>query len=157
MQFEIADIQRYLQRFYRTSRYLITPFGYPITFNDSIGPAGAATASQVRMVNIQANADFLLIGVAHYFPTSTDLSIQDKLVGDVTIDFRESGSKEPFTDSPVMLENYSFNGINVRELDYPRFLAGGTNIEATIRNLGDQAFSGGLSVYLNGFLVRVFN
>lgn len=155
MQFQIADIQRFLQRFYGSSRFLVTPFAYPIAFNTSIGAAGTATAKIPRSVNIQANADFLLTGVAHYFPANAYAF--GKLVGAITIDFRESGSKEPFTDSPVMLENYSYNGVNVRELDYPRFLAGGTNVEATIENVGDQTFADGLNVLMNGFLVRVFN
>lgn len=157
MQYSMGDIQRYVQRFYGTSRLYITPFGIPVPFLSSIGALGQAGATQRQTINIQANADFLLTGVSHYFPQDPGQSYLDKTVGSITVDFRESGSKEPFTDSPVMLENYSYNGINERDRDFLRFLAGGTNVTVDIANVGDQTFSDGLMIMLNGFLVRVFN
>lgn len=155
MQYSITDIQRFVQRFYGTARLLVTPFGYPVLFDANLDPATSLTYT--RSINIQANADFVLTDVAYKVIETQD--VENKMVCSASIIFRESGSKEPFTDTPVALENYAFNGIAQRPLDYPRFLAGASNIECTLilRNVAEQTFPDGIEVMLNGFLVRVFN
>jgi hypothetical protein len=153
MRYQIEDIQNYLRRFYGTARLLVQPFGYPIAFNENI----TSGTSFLRNVNIQANADFLLTGVSYQVLQSTFNNVGDKQVAIATIDFRESGSKEPFTDLPVFLENYAENGIGSRNVDFPRFLAGGSNVECRLANIGPDAYASGIDVMLHGLLVRVFN
>lgn len=148
MRYTIEDIQRYARRFYGPNSILVTPFGYPVSFTDVTVP---------QSIQIQANADFLLFGVRYRALIAS--SITNKVASFLTLSVRESGSKEPFTDSPVILENYAGNSIGERELDYPRFLAGGSNVELTLADpFGDATdYSDGLEIFLSGTMVRVFN
>lgn len=148
MRYTIEDIQRYTRRFYGQNSILVTPFGYPIFF---------ASVSVPQTIQIQANADFLMFSAR--FRSAAPTSIANKAAATLALQIRESGSKEPFTDSPVCLENYAGNSIGSRELDYPRFLAGGSTVELTLTNpFSDQNdYSDGLEIYLSGTMVRVFN
>jgi len=148
MRYTIDDIQRYTRRFYGQNSILVTPFGYPIFFSDVAIP---------KTIQIQANADFLLFGVRYRVPNPS--SITNKVISTLALEVRESGSKEPFTDSPVVLENYAGNSVGGRELDYPRFLAGGSTVEFTLTDpFSDQAtYTNGLELYLSGTMIRVFN
>lgn len=148
MRYTIDDIQRYLRRFYGQNSILVTPFGYPVFFTNIAIP---------QTIQIQANADFLLLGVRYRVLDPT--SIQNKVASSLALVARESGSKEPFTDTPVILENYAANSMGSRELDYPRFLAGGSSVEFTLANTFSDAhdYDNGLEIYLTGTMVRVFN
>lgn len=148
MRYTIEDIQRYTRRFYEDNSLLVTPFGYPVPFTDVTIP---------QNIQIQANADFLLFSVRYKVLNPT--SIVNKPASFLALSIRETGSKEPFTDSPVVLENYASNAIGTRELDYPRFLAGGSTVEFTLSNPYSDAtdYDGGLELYLSGTMVRVFN
>lgn len=148
MRYTIDDIQRYTRRFYGDNSILITPYGYPVFFSNIAVP---------QSIQIQANADFLLFGVRYRVPDPS--SITNKVASTLTLEVRESGSKEPFADSPVILENYAGNSIGGRELDYPRFLAGGSTVEFTLANpfLDAGSYANGLELLLSGTMIRVFN
>lgn len=148
MRYTIDDIQRYTRRFYGPNSILVTPFGYPVFFSNIAIP---------QTIQIQANADFMLFGVRYRVLDPT--SITNKAASALTLVARESGSKEPFSDTPVILENYASNSIGARELDYPRFLAGGSTVEFTLANTFSDAhdYSSGLELYLSGVMIRVFN
>lgn len=148
MRYTIDDIQRYTRQFYGQNSILVTPFGYPVFFTDIAIP---------QTIQIQANADFLLFGVRYRVVDPS--SIVNKAASALTLVVRESGSKEPFTDTPVILENYARNAIGGRELDYPRFLAGGSDVQFTLANTFGDAhnYDNGLELYLTGTMIRVFN
>lgn len=148
MRYTIADIQRYTRRFYGGNPILVTPFGYPVQFADITIP---------QTIQIQANADFLLFSTR--FRVLTPTSITNKVASTLALGVRESGSKEPFTDSPVMLDNYAGNSIGGRKLDYPRFLAGGSTVELTLTDpFSDQGdYDDGIELFFSGVMVRVFN
>lgn len=148
MRYTIDDSQRYTRRFYGDNSLLVTPFGYPVFFTSVLVP---------QTISIQANADFLMLGIRYRDMTAT--SIANKAASLLTLDIRESGSKEPFTDSPVCLENYAGNSIGSRDLDYPRFLAGGSNVSLTLTNPFNDghSYSDGLEIYLSGVMVRVYS
>lgn len=151
MQYSIADIQRYVQRFYGSHRLMLTPFAIPILFDEAL----ASGQQLFRTVNVQANADFVLLDLS--YKVNQSATIETKSEAMVTLLLRESGSKAPFTDSPVMLPNYASNGIEQRTLPYPRFLAGATSVEAILDNVSQFDYTAGVEALLNGFLVRVFN
>lgn len=148
MRYTIDDLNRYVQRFYGQNSVLVTPFGYPVMFSDVTVP---------QTINIQANADFLLMGLT--YRALDPSSITNKVASALTLEMRESGSKEPFTDTPIILENYAGNGVLGRQLDYPRFLAGGTTVECVLADpfADGHTYQDGLEIYLSGCMVRVFN
>lgn len=148
MRYTIDDVQRYARRFYGNNSILVTPFGYPVQFSNIAVP---------QTVQIQANADFLLFGVRYRVLDSS--TVANKAASRLTVDIRETGSKEPFTDSPVILENYAGNSMGSRELDYPRFLAGGSTVQLTLDNPFDDpdSYTNGLEFYMSGVMVRVFS
>lgn len=160
MRYTIADVQRYTRRFYGNNALLVTPFGYPVFFAPVSGVTVPSGGEATQTINIQANADFLLTGVSYNTIGLAATSVGQKPAAILTLDIRESGSKEPFTDSPIYLENYAGNGVQGRELDYLRFLAGGTTVEFVLGNLGafeDRAFENGIEIFLSGQMVRVFS
>lgn len=156
MRYQMDDIQRFVKRFYGNAGTLVTPFAYPVSFAfeaNNLSPAERQTAN----VNIQANGDFLLIGLAYRIVVDGE-TVLTKSATDIQVSFRESGSKSPFTDAPVSLENYASNGVNGRSLDYPRFLAGGSNIEIEVRNASiSETYATPLEILLDGMMIRVFN
>lgn len=155
MQYGIDDINRFVQRFYGTSRLQVTPFAYPFTY----GALAAASALPTEVtVNIQANADFVATRFSYRVLQDTAATIVGKRIAGCVAMFRESGSKEPFTDRPIFLENYAQNGVNVRGgLAYPRFLAGGTDVTCELQNVSATDVGVGLEILMEGFLVQVFN
>lgn len=149
MRYQIDDINRYVRRIYGSNPVLVTPFGYPVTFTSPTVPVS---------FTVQANADFILTRLAYSAMIDTPgVQVGQKRVAAFMLTIRESGSKEPFTDSPVMLENYCGNGVEGRDLDYPRFLAGGSTVELSLDNTFEPlTFAGGIELYLSGMMVRVF-
>lgn len=151
--FSISDVEAFISRFYGGARLLITPYGYNTIFTDL-----ANASSQTNIINIAANADFVLLGLRHRVLAEglAATTVSAKLAPAVRILLSDSGSNEQFTNTAVDLENYSSNGGYVQPLPYPRILSGRstTTVEAT--NYGSTDYAT-LDLFLSGVLVRKLN
>jgi hypothetical protein len=146
-------IEAFVARFYGGRRLLITPFGYPVQFTSV-----ANGASQSQVVNIAANADFVLIGVRHRTRlAAAGQTVSTKPAPIARLLLIDSGSNEQFTQSAVDLENYGSNDAKIVNLCYPRVIAGRTTITATLSNYAPAAETINTEVFLDGVQVRAYS
>lgn len=148
--FSISDVEAFISRFYNGARLLITPYGYGVTF-----AALAQNASASRVINIAANADFVLLGFRHRAQIGAAQNVSTKTAPFVRMLISDSGSNEQFTNTAVDLENYSSNGGYVQPLPYPRILSGRSTTTVQVTNYAPTAETyTTLDIYLSGVLVR---
>lgn len=147
-----AQIEAFVARFYEGKRVLITPFGYPVSF-----AAVTQNQTQTQVVNIAANADFVLLGFRHRMwlaAAGQTVSTKNTPIGRLLV--TESGSNEQLTQAPVQLDNYSTNDAKVIDLPYPRILAGRTTVTLQYTNASPAAESQNIEVFMQGVQVRVY-
>jgi hypothetical protein len=149
--FSISDVEAFVSRFYGGNPLLLTPYGYNTTF---VALAQGQSASNV--VNIAANADFVLLGLHHRAQIGAAQTVGTKTAPYVRVLVIDSGSNEQFTAQAVDLENYSTNGQIVNNLSYPRILAGRTTLTVQVTNFAPTAETyATLDIFLEGVLVRL--
>lgn len=151
--FSISDVEAFISRFYGGRKLLITPYGYNAQFS-----ALAQGGSQTVVINIAANADFVLLGLRHRAQIGTAQTVSTKTAPFVRILFSDSGSNEQFTNTAVDLENYSSNGGYVQPLAYPRILSGRstTTVQATNYAPTAETYTT-IDVFMSGVLVRALS
>ena len=107
------------------------------------------------MINIAANADFVLLGIHHRAQIGAAQNTSTKTAPFVRALITDSGSNEQFTAQAVDLENYSTNGQIVNNLAYPRIIAGRSTLNISVTNYAPTAETyTSLDVMLEGVLVR---
>jgi hypothetical protein len=151
MKYAPQDLLAYISMFYPGHRLLVTPYGYPLTFLDI---ANGETASQ--QINITANADFVFLGLHHFFPED-DATVSSKLEADISVLLTDSGSNERFTDSAVALPNYSSNDAKQLSLAYPRFVSGRSSLQVQVNNDSVAQTIVALRLFVEGVNVRAYS
>lgn len=153
--FSISDVEAFVSRFYvrpdgTQIKLLITPYAYPTTFL-----ALAQNAVQTNVINIAANADFVLLAIRHRAALTTTQTVSSKVAPFVRVLLQDSGSNENFTNAAVDLENYSTNGNVPHALPYPRIISGRSTITCQVTNFAPLAETySTLDIMLEGLLVR---
>ena len=148
--FSISDVEAFAARFYEGKKLLLIPYGYNITF-----AALAQGASASGVINIAANADFIMLGTHHRAQIGAAQNVGNKTAPFVRILMVDSGSNEQFTAQAVDLENYSTNGGYKNPLSYPRIIAGRTTVQVTVTNYAPTAETyTTLDIFLEGVSVR---
>jgi hypothetical protein len=150
--YSIADIESFCARMYQGKNLLITPYAYNTTFL-----ALAQNASATNVIQIAANADFIALGFRHRAQIGAAQTVQTITEPFVRMLVTDSGSNEQFTAAAVDLNNYSCNGGQgvLRNLPYPRVLAGRSSITVAVTNYAPTAETyTSLDIFLEGVLVR---
>jgi hypothetical protein len=154
--FSISDLEQFASRFYGGRPLLLVPYAYNLSFTTlTFG------TTQSAVVNITANADFILTQFHHR--ASVDLAVaqtaNNKSCPYVRILVTDSGTNEQFTNAAVDLENYSTNANIVNLLDYPRIVSGRSTLTVQVTNYGTAAATtlANLDIMLNGVLVRAYS
>lgn len=153
--YDLQALEAFAARFYQGYDLLITPYGYTASFT-----AIAAGATQTQNVNIAANADFIMTGLRHHVNVGAVVgySVSTKTAPWLRLLITDTGSAEQFTAQAVDLENWSTNGVGVRDLSYPRIVAGRTALSLALTNYAPAAETYGLvDLFLNGVLVRAYD
>jgi hypothetical protein len=153
--YSISDIEQFASRFYGGRPLLLTPYAYVTTFTTlTFG------TSQTNVINITANADFILLQFHHRASVDLDVAqtVSNKNAPYVRMLVTDSGTNEQFTNSAVDLENYSTNGNIVNNLPYPRIISGRSTLTVQVTNFGGAAAVTleSLEVQLHGVLVRAY-
>jgi hypothetical protein len=156
MDYSIVDIQQFCARFYSNSQILVTPYNYTTTFGN-VAPGLPAT----NFLVVLSNGDFVCLGLSHQMfdlsvvaPSSLGIG---KGAPPYRVQIEDSGSNEKFFNDFVALENVSSNGVESRPFDYPRFIAGQTNLKIEVENFSTAVVDwDGFDLTLHGVLVRVF-
>ena len=147
--FSTADIESFVSRFYKGLPLLLTPYGYTSTFL-----ALAQNAQATNVLNIQANADFVLLAVKFRSQIGAAQTVTNKTAPFVRILLIDSGSNEQFTNAPVDITAYS-PSLYEGALPYPRILAGRSTLTIQVTNYAPTAETyTSLDIYLSGLLVR---
>ena len=159
-QFSYSDLKEFISEIYGDvvwtgpgRNIVCVPYGYTIT------PGSLAqNASITTNLSITANADFVLTGMAYRAGIGAAETVSNKTAAYVRVLITDSGTNEQFSNSAVDLENYAVNGHDMRELAWPRFIAGRTNLTMQFTNYAPTAETyGQLDLYLYGLLVRRYN
>ena len=150
--YSYADIESFCARFWPGARLYITPYAYPITFT-----ALAAASSATGQINIQANADFVLLGIAFRASVAVAAQTESSMTAPfVRLLITDAGSNEQFTNSAVDLEAAYRNGQRVVSLPYPRICQGRSVLQLHASNYSAaEAYT--FDVILEGVHVRAYN
>lgn len=150
-QYSYPEIESFASKFYNGRPLLITPYGYNLTFS-SLAAAGSAT----QVINIAANADFIMTGLHHRANVAAaNQNVSTKTAPLARILITDSGSNEQFTNSSVDLENYSTNGNIINKFDYPRIISGRSTLTIQVTSYEASATLN-LDIFFEGVLVRAF-
>lgn len=151
--FSITEIEAFAARFYQGRTLSIVPYGYTTTFL-----ALAQNAVQTNIINIAANADFMMLSLNHRAQIGAAQTVQSKTAPFVRLLITDSGSNEQYTAQAVDLENYSTNGGVVQNLAYPRIVSGRSTLTVQATNYAPTAETyTTLDVFLEGVLIRAYS
>jgi hypothetical protein len=145
------DIEAFASKFYQGRPLLLTPYGYNVTFT-----ALAAGTSATQVINIAANADFILTTLHHRSNVGAAAqNVSTKSAPLARILITDSGSNEQFTNSAVDLENYSTNGNIINHLPYPRIISGRSTLTVQLTSF-EASQTLNIDVFFEGVLVRAY-
>lgn len=141
--FPPADLHSWVQRIYGPGkRLLLTDYAYPLEFSQI--PSGG---TQTQQIQIQSNADFILLGVNNSVDSGS-------LLSDLRYQITDSATGEQIGNQQIpsyALANYDDSVIS---LCYPRWVGGNTSLSLNVRNVGANPCD--LLFTLRGFLVREY-
>lgn len=147
----IADIEAFASKFYQGRPLLLVPYGYNLTFSSL-----AAGTSATQIVNIAANADFIMTGLHHRANVAAaGQNVSTKTAPLARVLITDSGSNEQFTNSAVDLENYSTNGNIINKFDYPRIVSGRSTLTVQLTSY-EASQTLNIDVFFEGVLVRAY-
>lgn len=164
--YTMNDVMTYLQTLYAEPRsdgqggtimvpprLLVTPYAYPITFN-----AFAQNTTQIAQLQIQANSDFLLMGLQARAQIGAAQTVSTETLPFVRMLVTDSGSNEQYTNLALDLTNYAtFNNV-VKTLPWPRLVNGRTTLTVQVTNYASTAETyTTLDISFEGVLVRAMN
>lgn len=150
--FGIAEIQSYLAQLYRNAKLAVVPYGYPLSFTGI-----TTTIPGSQQLSIQANADFLLLRISHRANTGAVQNVGNKTAPHLRMLVTDSGSGEQFTSAAVDLENYSSNDAKIRDLPYPRLIAGKSSLNIAITSWAPAPETYAVDILFEGLQIRVYN
>ena len=150
-EFAISEIEAFASKFYQGRPLLLTPYGYNVTFT-----ALTAGSSATQVINIAANADFILTNLHHRANVAAAAqNVSTKSAPLARILITDSGSNEQFTNSAVDLENYSTNGNIINLLPYPRIISGRSTLTVQLTSY-EASQTLNIDVFFEGVLVRAY-
>lgn len=153
--YDLKSIATFLAPSYRGRTFGLLPYGYNLTFTSF-----AQNANSSQQLNIQANADFLLLAVKYHAHISAVQTVSTKTVAFARLLITDNGSGQQFTNSAIDLENYANNGANssgTGQIPYPRLIGGRSSL--TVQLVGYQPTAetyGVIDLYFEGVNVQVF-
>jgi len=152
MQYDIQQINDFARALYGAERKLqIVPYGLTTAF-----AALAQNATLTNVINVNANADFIMLAIRHRSQIGGAQTFATGTVPFIRILITDTGTGEQYTNSAVDLQNYSVNGQFTRQLPYPRWISGRTALSLQATNYAPTAETYTTTdVYLDGVLVRV--
>ena len=149
--YSMASIESFCARFWQGHRLYITPMSYPVTFTTL-----AQNTTQTGTINIQANADFVLLELAfraNIGAAQTESTVTATFIRALITD---TGSSEQFTNSAVDLETWASNSQRMRPLPYPRIIQGRSALSIQVTNYSPAAESYTFDLVLHGVHVRAY-
>lgn len=150
--FSFRDIEAFASRAYGDKKLLITPYGYNLTF---LALAQNGQASQV--LNIAANADFMLLSVNSRAQIGAAQNMQTITAPFVRMLITDSGSNEQYTNTAVDLGNYAGTIPAIQNLPYPRLVSGRSTLTVALTNYAPTAETyTSLDVFFEGVLIRAY-
>jgi hypothetical protein len=149
--FGVSEIESFASKFYQGRPLLLTPYGYNLTFSSL-----TAGSSATQVINIAANADFILTNIHHRANVAAAAqNVSTKSAPLARILITDSGSNEQFTNSAVDLENYSTNGNIINLQSYPRIISGRSTLTVQLASY-EASQTLNIDVFFEGVLVRAY-
>lgn len=150
--YSIGEIEAFANKFYQGRSLLLVPYGYNTTFTSL-----TAGSTQSNVINIAANADFIITGLHHRANVSAaGQNVSTKVAPLARVLITDSGSNEQFMNAAVDLENYSTNGNITNLLPYPRIVSGRSTLTVQVSSY-EASQTLGLDIFFEGVLVRAYS
>lgn len=141
--FPPADLHSWVQRIYGPGkRLLLTDYAYQLNF----APL-AAGATKTDQVQIQSNADFVLLGIGNFSNVSGGLN-------EIVYQITDSATGEQLGNQQIPAWNLASEVSSIIQLSYPRWVGGNSSLTVTAKNVG--SLSQNINATLRGFLVREY-
>ena len=151
MNYRITDIEAFAARFYEGRELLLVPYAYQTIF---LALAQNGQASNV--ITMQANADFLLLGLRHRAQIGAAQTISTVTAPYVRALITDTGSNEQFTNTAIDLNNYAPAMAFDFGLPYPRIISGRSTLQVAVTNYAPTAETyTSIELSLYGCLIRV--
>ncbi len=156
MQYTISELKSHVAQLYSdklkpNQTIFLEPFGYSMSVAAFVGATGAVS----NQINIQANADFLCLGISHRAQIAAAQNVSTKTAPFVRILVTDNGSGKQWTNSAVDLENYSSNDGKIRLLDYPRLVGGRSSLTVALAGWAGAAETYSIDVFFSGLNVWI--
>ena len=150
--FTIREIEAFAARFYQGKQLLITPYGYNVTF-----AALAQGTNQQAVINIAANADFMLLNINQRAQIGAAQNIGNITAPFVRMLVTDSGSNEQYTAQAVDLMNFTGCQNDQLDLTYPRLISGRSTLNISVTNYAPTAETyTTLDLFFEGVLIRAY-
>lgn len=150
---KFSDIESFAARFYQGRTLLFSPYSYQTIF---LALAQNGNASNV--ITMQANADFLLLGMRHRAQIGAAQTISTVTAPYVRMLITDTGSNEQFTNTAIDLNNYAPAMPYQFDLPYPRIISGRSTLQVAVNNYAPTAETyTSIEIALYGCLIRALN
>lgn len=150
---DIQDIEAFAARFYQGRQLLLTPYSYQTIFL-----ALAQNGSASNVITMQANADFLLLGLRHRAQIGAAQTISTITAPFVRCLITDTGSNEQFTNTSIDLNNFAPAMAVDLTLSYPRLISGRSTLQVAVNNYAPTAETyTSIELSLYGCLIRALN
>lgn len=150
--YTFPQLSNWLRVLYKKRPLVITPTAYNLTFS-----ALAQGTTQSSPLSITANADFVLVKLAHRANIAAAQTVASMTAPFVRVQITDSGSNEQFFQNAPDLMNVSQNGQAALELPYPRWVGGRSALTVQLTNYAPTAETYAIDLSLIGVLVRGYS
>jgi hypothetical protein len=153
---QLEELDTFARSYYRGRSVLLVPYVYPLTFINVIPDQ---TFQQI--INISANADFIVKGCSYYAHSATDNNspnVATKFAIPVRMLLTDISSGDQFSDRALLMENFAANGAGQRDFDFPRMIYGRGAVQVQLSTLAYSGFDiDTISIALHGVSVRAWD
>lgn len=150
--YTFPQISNWLRVLYKKRPLVITPYAYNLTF-----AALAQGASATQPLSITANADFVLLWLAHRANIAGAQNVSTLTAPFARVQITDSGSNEQFFNSATDLMNISRSGQSELYMPYPRWVGGRSALTVQMTNYAPTAETYAIDLTLAGVLVRGYS
>ncbi len=156
-QFSIADIETFCARFYARAdgavpRLTIAPYVYNKTFT-----ALAQGATLTQILQIQANADFMCLGLQIRANVGAAQDVDSITAPFIRALISDTGSNEQWMNEGVDLVNYGTVQAYENAFYYPRIVSGRSSLQITLTSYAPTDEDYDVDLVFKGVRVQAFN
>lgn len=159
--YDVLTIEDWVRRLYAAQlgqsvaqRLWLEPFSYGISFSTFNAVSGTTTGT----LQINSNADFVLLRMNYEAVINSVQTVTSKPVGLIRAQITDAGNSAPFFNTALPLETFCAHQDAQRFLAYPRFLNANTTLQIQLTGYAAAAETlTSLDLVFEGMRVRQYS